>query len=70
MLQQANITGGKGEGFLNNILIIYPTDTIESKVEDLYNQREHNPEATDRLLDELFCNLYGLTEEEKQYIFK
>ncbi|MBR0341670.1 MAG: hypothetical protein IJH64_05415 [Oscillospiraceae bacterium] len=69
MLQQANTTGGKGEGFLNNISLLYPTDTIEAELVDIYKQREHSPETADKLIDEMFCNLYGLTEEEKQFIF-
>ena len=70
MLQQANVTGGKGEGFLNAISLIYPTFEVEAEVINIYNLRYQNPEEYDRLLDKFFCNLYGLNDNEQAYILE
>ena len=70
VLQQVNITGGKGEGFLNKVSLVYPTATVESEVLNLYEHRDQDPDATDLLIDDLFCNLYGLTDSEKKYIMQ
>ena len=68
MLQQANITGGKGEGFLNAISLIQPTSDIEDKIIDVYNQLSVNFDLASSIIDSIFCDLYGLTQEEKTYI--
>jgi len=68
VLPQANLTGGKGEAFLKEIPLIYPTPEIESHLIDLYNKRTINDESADRLVDSLFCDIYALTDEEREYI--
>jgi len=68
MLQQANVTGGKGEGFLSAISLIPPTDEIESKITKAYNNLYNDPVSSSMALDEIFCDLYGLTLEEKSFI--
>ena len=69
VLSKANATGGKGEGFLNEILLIQPTDKIEEKLEKLYNLRQRGCDV-DNDIDKLFCFLYGLTDEETNFIIK
>ena len=68
VLPQANLTGGKGEAFLKEIPLIYPTPEIESHLIDLYNKRTIDDESADRLVDSLFCDIYALTDEEREYI--
>jgi len=68
MLQQANITGGKGEGFLNAISLVYPSDDIERKIEAAYSRLAEDFESSDAEIDSIFCDLYDLSPEEKKYI--
>lgn len=72
VLQQANITGGKGEGFLSNIPLIAPTQEVEAKIEELYYARDKatDPEAIDAEVEAVFCSLYGLTQTEIDYIYQ
>ncbi len=67
ILQQANVTGGKGEGFLNPVSLVYPIEDIEQQIEDLYAQLKTNPLA-DSKIDELFCEIYDLTDDETNFI--
>ena len=68
MLQQANTTGGKGEAFLNTIRLIPPADETETKIIKIYNNLCNTPELSSIEIDKVFCDLYGLTMEEKQFI--
>ena len=68
MLQQANVTGGKGEGFLSAISLIPPTDEIESNIVKIYNNLSNDPDSSSTELDIVFCDLYGLTMEERRFI--
>ena len=71
VLQQANVTGGKGEGFLSAISLIEPPEAIERRIEELYHRRsEGQPQnSIDAEVESIFCDLYGLTAEERQYIY-
>ncbi len=69
VLPQANITGGKGEGFLSAISLILPSSEIEASCMAFYNMRQQGIDV-DRDVDELFCSLYGLTDKETQYILE
>ena len=69
VLSQANVTGGKGEGFLNAISLIQPSADVEEACINYYNQRQHGINV-DKDVDTLFCTLYGLTEKETQYILE
>ncbi len=68
LLQQANITGGKGVSFLNTISLIYPTFETETRIIKVYNNISRTPNSTSDELDSIFCDLYGLTPEEKKFI--
>ena len=68
ILPQANITGGKGEAFLNTIPLQKPPHEIENKLIELYNQRKGNPAYIDQCIDSIFCDLYKLSEKERAYI--
>lgn len=67
VLPQVNITGGKGEGFLNEIPLIIPPLEIEEQFELLYKQRMSGADV-DTAVERIFCSLYGLTDEEGRYI--
>ena len=67
VLPQANITGGKGEGFLSEITLVPPSPEIEEEFTRLYELRQRGYEV-DNSVEELFCSLYGLSNEETKYI--
>lgn len=71
VLQQANVTGGKGEGFLSAIPLIEPPETIEHRIEELYKMRSDGQpqDSIDAEVESIFCDLYGLTAEEHQFIY-
>ena len=69
VLPQANITGGKGEGFLSAISLILPSPEVEASCTAFYNMRQQGIDV-DRDIDKLFCSLYGLTDKETQYILE
>jgi hypothetical protein len=71
VLSQANITGGKGEGFLSAISLIPPTDDIERIIHDLFIRKEEGlPQSDfDKAVEKVFCDLYGLNEEERHFIY-
>ena len=69
VLPQANITGGKGEGFLSAISLIQPSSDVEDACDYFYKQRQEGV-AVDRDVDKLFCTLYDLTDEETRYILE
>ncbi len=69
ILPQTNVTGGKGEGFLNQISLLVPSSDVENKFLKLYHQRQ-NGHFVDDDVDKLFCFLYGLTDEETDYIIE
>ena len=69
VLPKANVTGGKGEGFLNEIKLIEPSSETESMFINLYKQRENGADV-DIKVDNLFCSLYGLTSDEIRYILE
>ena len=72
ILPQANITGGKGEGFLSSISSQYPTGDIEAKIHNLLQERSScsSEEAilVDKKIDEIFFSLYGLNESEISFL--
>ena len=70
VLPQVNITGGKGEAFLTKISLIIPSSNIEEEFVRLYDYREYDSAASDIAIDSLFCSLYNLTPEEREYILK
>ncbi|MBR1710636.1 MAG: hypothetical protein IJ719_17740 [Clostridia bacterium] len=71
VLSQANVTGGKGEGFLSAISLIPPTDDIENIIHDLFIRKEEGlPQSDfDKAVENIFCDLYGLNEEERHFIY-
>ena len=71
ILQQANITGGKGEGFLSAIPLIKPSVVIERRIEELYQKRIEGglQDTIDAEVERVFCDLYGLTNEERRFIY-
>ena len=69
VLPQANITGGKGEGFLSAIPLIQPSPDVEEACMRYYEQRQQGIDI-DQDIDKLFCSLYGLNEQETQYILE
>ena len=69
ILSQANTTGGKGEDFLSKISLIEPTPELETKFESLYKQRQEGCNVDDEI-EQTFCALYGLTDEETRYIME
>ena len=71
VLSQANVTGGKGEGFLSAISLIPPTDDIEKIIHDLFIRKEEGlPQSDfDKAVENIFCDLYGLNEEERHFIY-
>ena len=69
ILPQANITGGKGEAFLNAIPLLYPTTEFEEKIIDLYKKRQVGFDV-DITIDKLFCSAFGLTAQETAYILE
>jgi len=70
VLPQANVTGGKGEGFLNNISLIPPSNESENELDRLYDMRNDDPKKADIAIDEFFCNIYNLSDKERQYILE
>ena len=73
ILPEVNAVGGKGEAFLSKISLVHPSTETEERLHDLYHKRiEGNSaldeEEIDRCVDEIFCSLYELSEEERQYI--
>ena len=70
VLPQANLTGGKGEGFLREIRLIPPTHEVEEELERLYDLRKDNAHSIDEEIDNMFCSLYGLSTEERKYIIE
>ena len=69
VLPQANVTGGKGEGFLSAISLIQPLDDVEEACAHCYKLRQLGSDV-DQEVDKLFCSLYGLSDEETQYILE
>ncbi len=69
VLPQANITGGKGEGFLSEIKLLPPTDEVENELFRLYTQRESD-RTVDDIIERIFCSMYGLTNEETRFIIE
>ena len=69
VLPQANVTGGKGEGFLSAISLIQPLDDVEEACAHFYKLRQLGSDV-DQEVDKLFCSLYGLSDEETQYILE
>ena len=69
VLPKANVTGGKGEGFLNEIKLIEPSPETESMFINLYKRRENGADV-DIKVDNLFCSLYGLTSDEIRYVLE
>ena len=67
ILPQVNNTGGKGEKFLKEISLLLPSSNIESQFLHLYQQRLSG-NSVDEKVDRLYCKLYGLTDEETNYI--
>ncbi len=70
VLPQANITGGKGEGFLSAVPLIAPPSSIEQRIEELYTERatSANSQTIDNEVERIFFDLYKLDEEERRYI--
>ena len=72
LFRQANITGGKGEEFLNTISIPIPDIDIEHRLEELYSLRSGiAPEALyliDEEVDVIICSLFGLNKVETDSI--
>ena len=67
ILPNANVTGGKGESFLNEITLISPSAAIEEKLIQLYQQRQKGVNV-DSEVERIFCSLYNLSDEEIAYI--
>ena len=68
VLPQANITGGKGEAFLGEVFLVFPSKEIEERICKLYEMRENTANNIDQTIDSIFCELFGLTENERNYI--
>ena len=69
ILNNTNLTGGKGYGFLGNVHIPIPNEQCESKFERLYelliNSGTENQEKIELSINEAVFSLYDLTDEEK-----
>ena len=72
VLPQTNVTGGKGEGFLNTVFSIVPTSDVEMIVHNLLKERASScGEKTvqiDNQIDNLFYRLYELSPAEIEYL--
>ncbi len=71
ILPEANITGGKGENFLNLIKAVIPSQEMEDIIINEYEKFSLGKialEEFDLFVDSFFCELYNLTEEEWKYI--
>ena len=73
ILPEVNAVGGKGEAFLSKISLVRPSTETEERLHDLYHKRMEgnsalDEEEIDRCVDEIFCSLYKLSGEERQYI--
>ena len=73
ILPEVNAVGGKGEAFLSKISLVRPSTETEERLHDLYHKRMEgnsalDEEEIDRCVDEIFCSLYELSGEERQYI--
>ena len=73
ILPEVNAVGGKGEAFLSKISLVRPSTEMEERLHDLYHKRMEgnsalDEEEIDRCVDEIFCSLYELSGEERQYI--
>ena len=65
ILQQANITGGKGEDFLANIKLIRPNVKIYKEIYKAILYKSQNWEKT---IDKCFYELYSLSDSEIEFI--
>jgi hypothetical protein len=71
ILQNVNITGGKGAGFLNPINVPFPSNAgeIMGLVSKRINEKSENEiEKLDNEIDVLICKMYGLNDEEIKYL--
>ena len=73
ILPEVNAVGGKGEAFLSKISLVRPSTEMEERLHALYHKRMEgnsalDEEEIDRCVDEIFCSLYELSGEERQYI--
>ena len=73
ILPEVNTVGGKGEVFLSRISLVRPSTEMEERLHALYHKRMEgnsalDEEEIDRCVDEIFCSLYELSGEERQYI--
>ena len=72
ILPQANVTGGKGEGFLSAINSIIPTEEMEHTIHSLLSARSNSNSELhtkiDEEIDKFFFNLYGLSSEEIAFL--
>ena len=69
ILPSANITGGKGNAFIESIPVKVPSQAIEQAVSILLDKRNSSTEAEkakiDAQIDNIFFDEYGVTEEER-----
>ena len=69
ILPSANITGGKGNAFIESIPVKTPSQAIEQAVSILLDRRISSTEAEkakiDAQIDNIFFDEYGVTEEER-----
>lgn len=72
ILQEANITGGKGEGFLQNIRSPIPIPDMEDKLLEFLNQRSlctaSAAKEIDVTIDLMICSLFQLSDDETLYV--
>ena len=69
ILPSANITGGKGNAFIESIPVKIPSESVEHAISSLLVRRNTSTEAKkteiDAQIDSVFFNEYGITEAEK-----
>ena len=68
ILSNANLTGGKGCGFLGNVRIPIPDKETEARFEELYallmEAKENEKQGVESLIDEAVFDLYNISEDE------
>ena len=72
ILSNANLTGGKGCGFLGNVKIPYPNSEVSKRLKTLYYQMQEASDEDKELFEDEIENcvfdLYNITTEERAAI--
>ena len=72
ILSNANLTGGKGCGFLGNVKIPYPNEDTNKKFTILYEELQtastQDRDTVEEAIENSVCDLYDITGEERKEI--